>query len=652
MRLAISSPSTPSGPGLPSAWRGATDDRHLPAPLRARNKWRALVVVMLLSLVLRLAVWEFVARAAVPPWADEGLYLSRAVAYGEIFRSYASAAVIPDRVFHRAYREGVWAPLNSILIGLGFSIFGPSLALARLIVVLQSVATTYVVYVLTARLASRRAALVAATVHAVYPSFIAYSHLLMSETTFILVWLTTLYCTIRIPAEQRWRAQLFYAVGAGTFLGLAGLTRAAIPPLACVIVAWVLLRVRPLRRGLAAAALVLVVAIVVVSPWLATLRSREHRFVPLSTSGGVNLWEGNNPHKWDDHPWQHRIAVMADAEAYGRAHGLSRDEAARTLALEYIRSDLWGFWRRMIQRIPAFWRPDDGIMYRGLMAIYPPLPFWVVVAMWAIVVAALVGFVAAAVTGLCAPRSALRRRGLLLAGVCGGLMPYIVTHGESRAGVPALATMLPLAGVGLSGLMPGTMSRRNVAWFACTLLLMTVISVVSPQWAIPVFEPVSSFYVPLVRAVQPLRHAKSRFARDFLFFRRGPGAPRGTVHLEVVDGAYQLQVRSVDTKEEEPPSVQSVEWGDDDRSPVIEVYLWTAVPDVGSPAIRIVVPAVGAAAIVQPIVRDSWRSWRPTGIDGIDYAWSGPTSPSLADAQAFLSATPPVKSKSGMSSHD
>jgi len=200
-----------------------------------KSTLRTISALFLLSLVVRLAVWAPVVHSDTLPLYDETSYLRRALAYERLAKSYLGGGIFwaePSAAdAEQAYFRGVWPPLHPLLIGLVFGVVGRSLALARLVVVLQSAATTCVVFALTSRLATRRAALVAAGIHIVYPSFLAYSHLLWSETTYILACLGGLYLAVRTVEEERAKRQVLFAVLSGACLGLAGLARAAVLPL-------------------------------------------------------------------------------------------------------------------------------------------------------------------------------------------------------------------------------------------------------------------------------------------------------------------------------------------------------------------------------------------------------------------------------------
>ena len=133
------------------------------------------------------------------------------------------------------------------------------------------------------------------------------------------------------------------ALGAGLLWGLAILTRETVlyfVPLAALWLAW--------RRpgGLKRAGLFVCAALVVVVPWTVRNWYVFDAFVPVSTAGALNLWQGNT-----------RLSREQVYEEYWAVRGrIAKYEHARSRAIEAIleRQPLWIF-EKLRSELPEFW---------------------------------------------------------------------------------------------------------------------------------------------------------------------------------------------------------------------------------------------------------------------------------------------------------
>ena len=116
---------------------------------------------------------------------------------------------------------GHWPPLYDAMLATIFRVFGPDLAAVRWVQVVISSATVGFVYGIARELAGRRAARIAAFLCAGYPSLVAFSHYIYSETLFSALLVAGFYLVVRAGDRRRTR-QLALA---GVLFGLAALTR-------------------------------------------------------------------------------------------------------------------------------------------------------------------------------------------------------------------------------------------------------------------------------------------------------------------------------------------------------------------------------------------------------------------------------------------
>lgn len=184
------------------------------------------------------------------------------------------------------------------------AISGRSLLAVKLVQCVLSAASCVLLLMLATSWFGSRAGRIAAWMCALYPTLIAYSHLLWAETLFVfelllLLWLLMCAGPGRLPSLRR-------AALAGVVLGAAALTRGTIVYLAPLLALWPWLLADgarglprpPLPRlgpGLARAGLVLGVALAVIAPWSIRNTLLHDGFVLIDTNGPYNLWRGNAP---------------------------------------------------------------------------------------------------------------------------------------------------------------------------------------------------------------------------------------------------------------------------------------------------------------------------------------------------------------------
>jgi 4-amino-4-deoxy-L-arabinose transferase-like glycosyltransferase len=196
----------------------------------------------------------------------------------------------------------------------------------------------------------RRVGLVAAAVTAFYPELVWYPAHYWSETVFLLLLWWAIERTLAADARGSPRV----AVVAGVLWGLAILTRELALYLVPIAALWML---RPHARGgghvrdrkiqdLTPAVLVLS-AVLTALPW--TIRNAVvfRAFIPVSTMGGLNLWQGNTTlthlQIYEVLP---TIGGPAEQDRYCRAMAWTAIAARQPgWILEKLRSEMPEFWK-------------------------------------------------------------------------------------------------------------------------------------------------------------------------------------------------------------------------------------------------------------------------------------------------------------------
>ncbi len=131
---------------------------------------------------------------------------------------------------------------------------------------------------------------IAALFLAVYPPAIWYGRQVMTETVFLFLLLSGMYCLFRGIAG---RGMYYWLGGAAIFFGLGMLCRPTLMPFAFVIPLWIVF-VRPDLRFRRLVSYLLPL-ILVIAPWGIRNYRLFHRIVPITTQAGNILYLANNP---------------------------------------------------------------------------------------------------------------------------------------------------------------------------------------------------------------------------------------------------------------------------------------------------------------------------------------------------------------------
>ncbi len=591
--------------------------REAPSGRRARR----LALLFVASLLLRLLIAWPVLRANVLPAWDEAGYLAQAEGFAAVLGSllHGEAATADD--LDRAYGRGRWPPIHPLVLGCFFLIFGPGVAVARLATVLLSAATTPLVYRLAERAGGRRAALPAACLHVLYPSFVGFSHLLWSETLFLLVLLATVLLFLRAPEAAAADRRLGRAMLAGALGGVAVLTRIAGGPLVVVLAAWLALRARGRERW-AQPALALVAAALVVVPWQWTLWRREGSFHLLTTVNGYNLMLGQVPPRPGETGTERKVRVNRMIRARAQASGLPRDHAARELALEIIRREPGAFVARALGRVADLWYGEQHLRRHLYQAVYPPVSPGLAVAFWALLTAAfalLLGFI---VWGLIGPGPPLAQRGLWLAMVGLGMVPSLPTVASPRMGLPLLTLLLPAAGLGLARLRESAVRERGKGWRVDRRLALLLAGLVLLQtWRAWRFQTSSALYAPIqARLGLPMRDEAEDLEEAAV--DEGPGLPRIGDRLLLRGDALacaEIELEAVSEEMTLDDEQMALRWRPGEQA-TATLLLRGRLPDRPL-RLRMACPAARLAVDLEPVYGPEWRRWRPAGLPGVEVMW-------------------------------
>jgi len=290
---------------------------------------------------------------------------------------------------------------------------------------------------------SPRAGLAAAALVAFYPDFVWFSVHFWSETLFIVLLWWALERVLRSDAAGATTA----AAAGGALWGLATLTRELTLYLAPFALLWLLrgeargfrLRLSPaIRRGLAFA---LGLALTLL-PWTVRNAIVFHAFIPVSTMGGSNLWQGNVP----------LTHLEIHAALGGIEDPVERDRKARKLAWEVIRARQpdWIF-EKLREQMPEFWKAGSEIQDHVLSrAPCRPLSGAGQKALEVAVVGPYVVVLALSLVGLARARPSPGAV-LLLAVLVAWNLAHVVAYATTRFRLPVLPVVFLFAASAVAG---------------------------------------------------------------------------------------------------------------------------------------------------------------------------------------------------------
>jgi len=315
-----------------------------------RTIWN-LLRLFSLTFAIRFVAWSLVASNHMSTLFDESGYWERALALRRLD-------------WKTLYGGGMWPPLYSVILAVASSVEG-----ARFVNVLMASITAIPLYLLTSKLGGQRAAIVSVLAFAVYPVFVAFSHLLWSESLFSLLLVTAVYLFVLLRESGR----LQWAVALGICMGLLGLTRSSAVP---YVLVFALLLV--LARQARPAAVMACLSVLIWLPWLITLRIHEGRTVLLATGNGYNLYLGNNPYLplWSADKTSgvepNTTLFYAHLDTLGGEGTIAaKDVAAQAEAVAFIKAHPGLFLRRCIERLGEFASPDYFVRRHFEFGLYP-----------------------------------------------------------------------------------------------------------------------------------------------------------------------------------------------------------------------------------------------------------------------------------------
>jgi hypothetical protein len=344
---------------------------------------RLLTALLLVALALRVGA-VVALRAWQHPITWENGAIAHSIVEGHGFSfDYREGEISNYYTLPRPEPTSFQAPFYPYLLA-AFQLLGRELgqgrALALLLLLQAAVGAALVipVFFIGRRLFGPPVAVVGAAIAAVYPGLV-YAATVPHQA----VWAVTGFSVAFLGlVHLRQRPTLGAAAAYGALFGLLLLMEPVFLALMAAAFVGVWLSGKPRIRIAAAGGVALAAAMLVISPWLVRGYLVHGRFVCMKSSGGFNLWQGNNPaaNGTPHSGWKH-VPYPAPPELLARLRGahdeLARDAIWRAAAVSEMRAHprraaiLWAkkalfFWTitpyHQLTRSPWYWAPYSALL--------------------------------------------------------------------------------------------------------------------------------------------------------------------------------------------------------------------------------------------------------------------------------------------------
>jgi 4-amino-4-deoxy-L-arabinose transferase-like glycosyltransferase len=362
--------------------------------LRTIDGGRAVLVVVATALLLRLLALGAASDAGLV--LDEQLYVARAEALldGDGFVGSYQSWVRHPRARSMAalpqYPGAYQPPGYTVFLAGILGVTGRSVLAVKLAQAVLGALTIWLVYAIGRRWMDPSHGLLAAWICALYPTLIAFTHYIWTETLFIFLLLTGVWLLTRGAGLPDARAAAF----AGAVFGLAALTRGVMLyylPVVCLWLVWAYRR--RWRSALSSSAWMLAAALLVILPWSLRNTLTHGGIVLIDTNGPFNVWRGNAPDSFGQRPAPPRFSYAAPFESLPLMPVGPQDQRAfvetvkreldsvsptdlqitrsgRALARRHILSDPGLFVRRAWTKTVDLWNPTSFLMRQFRLGAY------------------------------------------------------------------------------------------------------------------------------------------------------------------------------------------------------------------------------------------------------------------------------------------
>ena len=417
-------------------------------PLAART----LLLLTLATLVVRVAF--LLLEPATTPVADERTWVDWARTLGSPRVAFSPFGT--HMIFH--------PPLYPYFLAVPLALTG-SLEAVKWVQVVLSVLLVPAIGRVGMRAFGTRAGLGAAALAAFYPELVWFAAHFWVENLFLMfLW----WGFDRLLTSDA-RARAVPALAAGALWGLAVLSRETLLYFVPLAALWLFWGRRADGGGRRAAALVLGAALVI-APWTWRNWVVFGAFIPVSTAGSLNLYQGNAPLS--------RQEVYDEVDAVRGRVEQHRYALRRGMDSIRERQPTWIF-EKLVEQMPMFWEAESMAAIHVKRGAYGPVPAQWAIAFALVLLLPYLALLPPFVAGIAGAR--YDRTQVLLAGFLAYYnLIHVATHGFNRYRLPVMPVVFLFAAWALSAWRSGTFPALSPARkaVAAALALMLALSLV------------------------------------------------------------------------------------------------------------------------------------------------------------------------------
>ena len=244
-------------------------------------------------------------------------------------------------------------PLYPIVLAIMYKLFGPgNYVAAYLLQAVLGAVTVLIIFRVTEYVFGLRPAILAACLASLYPPLLFFGRLLMTDTLFILLLMSTVLLTLLSTKRTPGLSDII----TGLFVGFGALTRSVMVAVLGVLIlfhAWLTWQRKASVNNLIARTFLLIgFALLVITPWMIRNYRVHDTFIPISTKLGYNLYFYNYPS--NDYRFNDRVVPFPNVS---KLQEPEREKLLRTMGLHFIRSHPTTFAKYALLKFLDFWRP-------------------------------------------------------------------------------------------------------------------------------------------------------------------------------------------------------------------------------------------------------------------------------------------------------
>ncbi len=259
------------------------------------------------------------------------------------------------------------APLYPVFLSWVYVLFGHSFLAVRIIHCVIGTASIVIIYLLAKEIFSEKVGLIAGFLGAVYPFFVFFAGLILTETLFMFLFLCLIFFLRKMIVQissgsettpttnwklmslrMRWSYAAYTGIAAGLLILIKPVMAYFLPFAFITILAMHNDRRKLLlKNGL----LIFLIAGFVIFPWTWDNYKRSGKFIFLTTTGGITLYESNNPQATGGPG----IEKIVWTEEMKKMDEIELDRYFKQEAVNFIKNNPLRFVKLAVIKLRRFW---------------------------------------------------------------------------------------------------------------------------------------------------------------------------------------------------------------------------------------------------------------------------------------------------------